>query len=135
MKMDCFRCSKQVDEFNFFSLMKWPQKELDGLAAREGTLGKVVLPVWHNVMRKDIERFSPTLADKFGVSTSNGLEAVVQEILCVVHPEEEKSQKIPKLAKRDDEKRKKQTKETKRKIKKNALIAIAVVILVGVINL
>ncbi|TEU12597.1 MAG: toll/interleukin-1 receptor domain-containing protein, partial [Anaerolineales bacterium] len=33
---------------NFFT-KEWSQKELDGLAAREVSGEKVILPVWHNV--------------------------------------------------------------------------------------
>ena len=65
---------------NFFA-KEWPQKELDGLAAREVDSGKVILPVWHNVKWEDVRRFSPTLADKLAVSTAKGIDAVVEEIL------------------------------------------------------
>ncbi len=60
---------------------EWPQRELDGLAAREVSSGKTILPVWHNVTREDVSRFSPTLADKLAVSTAKGLDAVVKEVL------------------------------------------------------
>jgi tetratricopeptide (TPR) repeat protein len=65
----------------------WPQRELDGLTTREIGSGKVILPVWHKLTRKDVEDFSPTLADKLSVSTTAGLDIVVQEILKVVRPE------------------------------------------------
>jgi formylglycine-generating enzyme required for sulfatase activity len=65
---------------NFFA-KEWPQRELDGLVAREISSGKVILPVWHNVTWEDVSRFSPTLADKLAVSTTKGLDAVVEEIL------------------------------------------------------
>ena len=67
-----------------FFAKEWPQKELDGLAAREVGSGKVILPVWHNVIWEDVRRFSPTLADKLAVSTAKGLDAVVEEILQVI---------------------------------------------------
>ena len=70
-----------------FFAKSWPQRELDGLTAREISTGKVILPVWHNVTREDIERFSPPLADKLGISTSTGLDSVVREILRAIHPE------------------------------------------------
>lgn len=71
---------------SFFS-KEWPQRELDGLVAREISSGKVILPVWHNVTRYDIEHFSPVLADRLGVSTASGLDTVLKEILRVVLPE------------------------------------------------
>jgi formylglycine-generating enzyme required for sulfatase activity len=64
-----------------FFAKEWPQKELDGLAAREDGSGKVILPIWHNVTREEVSRFSPTLADRLAVSTAKGLDAVVEEIL------------------------------------------------------
>lgn len=64
-----------------FFAKEWPQKELDGLVAREVGSGKIILPVWHNVTWEEVSRFSPTLADKLAVSTARGLDAVVEEIL------------------------------------------------------
>ena len=43
-------------------------KELDGLVAREDGSEKRILPVWHNVGRKEVVTFSPPLADKLGVA-------------------------------------------------------------------
>jgi hypothetical protein len=64
----------------------WPQRELDGLTTREIESGKVILPVWHGVTRKEVEHFSPPLADKLSVSTAAGLDIVMREILKVVRP-------------------------------------------------
>lgn len=67
----------------FFS-KEWPQKELDGLVAREVDGTKVILPIWHRISREEVLRYSPTLADKKAASTFAGLDAVVREILDVV---------------------------------------------------
>jgi len=68
---------------NFFK-KDWPQRELDGLTARERKGVKVILPVWHNVDRGYVLRYSPTLADKLAVSTDEGLDKVVDEVLKAV---------------------------------------------------
>lgn len=68
---------------NFFA-KEWPQRELDGLAAREIGEQKVILPVWHGLTGRQVTDFSPTLGDKKAVSTENGLEPVVREILSVL---------------------------------------------------
>lgn len=68
---------------NFFA-KEWPQKELDALVAREDGKEKVILPVWHNVRRKDILEFSPLLADKLAVSSAVGIDNVVQQILAAM---------------------------------------------------
>lgn len=62
----------------------WTQKELDGLFARERNGVKVVLPVWHRVGAEDVARYSPMLSDRVAVSTKEGLEKVVSEVLRVV---------------------------------------------------
>ena len=71
----------------------WPKRELDGLAAREEDHQKVILPVWHNIDRKEIVEFSPTLADRLAVSTAEGIETVAQKILRAI------GKPIPKLRK------------------------------------
>lgn len=64
----------------FFS-KHWPQRELDGLDAREVNGVKVILPVWHGVDQAAVARHSPTLAGRLAVSSSRGMTAVVEEIL------------------------------------------------------
>lgn len=72
---------------NFF-IKEFPNRELDGLAAREIDGKKVILPIWHGVSRQDIEHYSPTLADKLAVSTDRGIDAVVEEIeRALIEPE------------------------------------------------
>lgn len=70
---------------NFFK-KNWPQTELDGLAAKERDGKKVILPVWHNVDRKYVLKFSPTLADRLAVLTEEGIDKVVEEVLRAVKP-------------------------------------------------
>lgn len=66
----------------------WPQRELDGLVAMETQdHRKRVLPVLHNVTPTDVARFSPTLADRLGVSTDLGMEVVVAQIVDALQEE------------------------------------------------
>jgi hypothetical protein len=50
---------------NFFKQGKtWPRRELDGLTAIEDQEGRpLILPIWHNIDKADITKYSPTLAD------------------------------------------------------------------------
>jgi hypothetical protein len=48
---------------------------------------KVILPVWHGVKPNDIMRYSPSLAGRRAVSSADGIEKVVDEILAVVYPQ------------------------------------------------
>lgn len=61
-----------------FFAKNWPQYELDGLTAKEMAGGKkVILPIWHNVDRDDVLRYSPALADKVALLTK---DLSVQEV-------------------------------------------------------
>jgi TIR domain-containing protein len=84
---------------------EWTQKELDGLVAREDGTAKRILPVWHNVSRSDIVAFSPTLADRLGVSTAKGLNHVVKQIMRVFQIDAGKAHvKSPKKKQRSQQK-------------------------------
>ena len=66
---------------NFFA-KQWPQRELNSLATLEMTMGeKKLLHVWHKLSQHKVSKFSPTLADKYAVSNSKGLEFVIKEIM------------------------------------------------------
>jgi hypothetical protein len=67
-----------------FFAKEWPQKELDGLVAREDGKEKVILPIWHKVTKTEIVKFSPPLGDKLGASTEGGLDRIVEKVLQVV---------------------------------------------------
>jgi len=69
-----------------FFAKEWPQKELDGLASREVSGEKVILPIWHNITAVEVGRYSPTLADRVAVSSSRGLKYVVTELLRAMQP-------------------------------------------------
>jgi hypothetical protein len=66
----------------------WPERELNGLATREVEGEKVILPIWHGVTFKDVQRFSPMLADRIAVNTDKGFEHVIQELMKVMRPTE-----------------------------------------------
>jgi len=83
-----------------FLQKEWPQKELDGLVAREVDGVKVLLPVWHNIGEAQIRAYSPTLADRLAVSTSKGLGHVTDQLLKAVRqnppvPEQPRSVAAP----------------------------------------
>ena len=54
-----------------FTGKAWPERELSGLVSREVDQGRVIIPVWHGVTRKQVLDFSPTLADKLAVRSEN----------------------------------------------------------------
>jgi hypothetical protein len=67
-----------------FFAKEWPQKELDGLVALEDGREKVILPVWHEVTRSDVARYSPLLAARVAVPSDRGIDAVAKEILTAI---------------------------------------------------
>jgi hypothetical protein len=66
-----------------FFAKRWPQSELSALWARESGIDKVLLPVWHQITRERVSSFSPLLADRLAVSTDQGIDRVVTEIIKV----------------------------------------------------
>lgn len=72
-----------------FMLKEWPQKELDGLVAREVDGVKVILPVWHNISAAEIRKFSPMLADRVAVSSDKGLDHVIAELVRAIERDAE----------------------------------------------
>ena len=64
---------------------EWPQRELDGLAAREIAGGKtIILPIWHDIGQATIAQKSPTLADRVAAKSTEGIPALVEKIIQVV---------------------------------------------------
>lgn len=64
---------------------EWPQRELDALVAREtaGASG-LILPVWHEIDRATVIRYSPTLGDRMAALSSHGVDAVADHIVKAV---------------------------------------------------
>ena len=72
-----------------FFTKRWPQRELNGLVAREDAEGsKLILPIWHNIEHDEVARHSPLLADLYPIRSSCGLEKVVDELLRKLCPDE-----------------------------------------------
>lgn len=59
----------------------WPQKELDGLTAIELIGKKVILPIWHQIQKEDVIKFSPTLGDKLAITSDKPLDVIVKSII------------------------------------------------------
>jgi hypothetical protein len=65
---------------SFFS-KDWPQRELDGLVARENASGqKTILPVWHRLTKSEVATYSPMLADRLAANSTEGIPALVRKI-------------------------------------------------------
>lgn len=48
----------------------WTNYELEALFQRESNGGKLILPIWHNITKQDVQDFSPSLAGKLAMNTA-----------------------------------------------------------------
>ena len=68
-----------------FFAKQWPQRELDGLVARETASGqKAILPVWHRVEKEDVLQYSATLADRVAAKSNEGVPTITEKVLRVL---------------------------------------------------
>jgi predicted RNA-binding Zn-ribbon protein involved in translation (DUF1610 family) len=71
-----------------FIAKRWPQRELQGLVAREMGGRSTILPVWHQLTRDDVLEFSPPLADKLAaITTDHTADQIALQILSVIRPD------------------------------------------------
>jgi hypothetical protein len=60
---------------------EWPQRELDGLFAREVNGEKVILPIWHKLSKNEVMKFSPLIADMLALNTTSfSIEEIAKQI-------------------------------------------------------
>lgn len=59
----------------------WTQYELDGLFEKEMSGGKVILPIWHGITKKEVQAFSPTLAGRKAMTTATMTPADIADEL------------------------------------------------------
>jgi TIR domain len=68
-----------------FLAKRFPRKELDGLFAREDAWEhKVILPIWHQIDKTTLAKYSPILADRLAGNTAEGIPSVATQIIDVV---------------------------------------------------
>lgn len=59
----------------------WTNYELDGIMTRAVSGEQILLPVWHNITKKEVVDYSPSLADKVARNTAvNTVEEIADEI-------------------------------------------------------
>ena len=49
----------------------WTKAELDGLFQVETINGKTILPIWHNLTKKQVVEYSPIIADRKAMTTAS----------------------------------------------------------------
>ena len=59
----------------------WTNYELDGIITKAVSGEQIILPIWHNITKKEVIDFSHSLADKLACNTAiNTIEEISQEI-------------------------------------------------------
>lgn len=64
----------------------WTNYELDGLFEKEMTCGKTILPIWHDISKKEVQDFSSTLAGRKAMTTGNMTAAEIADELVKLLP-------------------------------------------------
>lgn len=64
----------------------WTNYELDGLVTKTVNEEQVLLPIWHNITKKEIIDYSPSLADRVARNTStHTVEEIAEEIITLIN--------------------------------------------------
>lgn len=64
----------------------WTNYELDGLITRSVSGEQQLLPIWHNITKKEVIDYSPSLADKVARNTAiNTVEEIADEIAEMIY--------------------------------------------------
>lgn len=69
---------------SFFS-KGWTNYELDGLVTRSVSGEQILLPIWHEITKQELIKYSPSLADKVARSTgTHTIDEIAKEIIDVI---------------------------------------------------
>ena len=68
----------------------WTNYELDGLFEKEMNGGKTILPIWHDISKKEVQDFSPSLAGRKAMTTGNMTAAEIADELASLLPNRDK---------------------------------------------
>ncbi|MBL3657379.1 toll/interleukin-1 receptor domain-containing protein [Fulvivirga sediminis] len=68
---------------NYFS-KSWPRREYNVLWSKENQVRKL-LPIWHGVSEDEVKEFDATLANNYGIPSSEGVDHVVRIIVKTIN--------------------------------------------------
>ncbi len=75
---------------SFFS-KGWTNYELDGIVTKAMTGEQVILPIWHNISKAEVIKYSPSLADKLARNTMmHTVQEIADEIIEVIQENKQK---------------------------------------------
>lgn len=66
----------------------WTKAELEGMFQMESGNGKMILPIWHNLTKQEVMKFSPIIAGKKAMTTATMTAKEIAEELALLKQEE-----------------------------------------------
>lgn len=69
----------------------WTKAELDGLFQLESINGKTLLPIWHELTKAQVIKYSPLIASKLAMTTANMTAAEIADELVKILPDSEEA--------------------------------------------
>lgn len=70
----------------------WTKTELDGLFQLESVNGKTLLPIWHNLTKRDVMAYSPIIASKLAMNTASMTPKEIAKELVMLLPVKEQEE-------------------------------------------
>lgn len=66
----------------------WTNQELNGIFSKESSIGKCILPIWHNISSDEVGNFSPILKDRNALNTASmSPMEIAQEVVNILNKE------------------------------------------------
>lgn len=65
----------------------WTKAELDGLFQLESVNGKMLLPIWHNITKKEVMDYSPIIAGRLAMTTASMTSKEIADELLKLLPD------------------------------------------------
>jgi len=64
---------------NYFT-KSWTSNELNAYFALDSKDAKRILPIWYDVTREEVTKYSPILADRLGTDPKDGMDGIIQKV-------------------------------------------------------
>lgn len=81
----CPKCLVIISPY-FIANNGWSKTEFNAIMNRHIAEGAVILPVWHEVSRDEVAKYSVLVVDRFAGTTMNGIDALADELMKVLRP-------------------------------------------------
>lgn len=73
-------CDEMPNVVPYSEKKGWTNYELDGIITKAISGERILLPIWHNITKREVIDFSPSLADKLACNTAiNTIDEIATE--------------------------------------------------------